>query len=139
MTARTDEHAATKMHRRENFPNVGFYRVRVGGGWLYGSPDGLAFVPDRPGRCPHSAPLAGDGSRGSERGGVYILAMRNHHYFLIGPFVSHASASDWGRKNNPLDDPRWQTVTLAGPRLAPPVYAPDSPEALHAMADPTSF
>lgn len=47
----------------------------------------------------------------------YIMVMRDTRFWLVGPFDSQKSAGDWGSdlKNNPADDPRWQTIELIEP------------------------
>lgn len=70
----------------------------------------------------HSAPILAPSHH-------YILIMRDEHYFLVGPFCSNDDAGNWGRDNNPSDDPRWQTIRLADAGARPPVYAPDTIEA----------
>ncbi len=44
----------------------------------------------------------------------YIVVTRNDYLYLVGPFVSQKDAGKWGTRgvNNPLDDPRWQTIEL---------------------------
>jgi len=56
----------------------------------------------------------------------YILVSRDDHYKLIGPFDSQAEAAEWGKdpKNNPRDDPRWQTIELSSPYAIPRVLGP---------------
>jgi hypothetical protein len=56
----------------------------------------------------------------------YIVVMRDDYYYAIGPFDSHESAGDWGYdpKNNPADDPRWQTIYLTDPTAPPEVRRP---------------
>ncbi len=45
----------------------------------------------------------------------YIMVMRDSSFWLVGPFPDQKTAAEWGydRKNNPEDDPRWQTIKLA--------------------------
>lgn len=59
---------------------------------------------------------------------TYIMVMRDDCYCLVGPFASHDTAGEWGRDpvNNPSDDPRWQTIELTDPHLAPLVMSPDA-------------
>lgn len=42
----------------------------------------------------------------------YIMVMRDRTFWLVGPFETQDKAGDWGRANNPEDDPRWQTMEL---------------------------
>lgn len=44
----------------------------------------------------------------------YIIEMRDKAIRAIGPFDDQQAAAAWGRdpKNNPEDDPRWQTIEL---------------------------
>lgn len=48
---------------------------------------------------------------------TFILVMRADRFWLVGPFKNASEAGRWGarKKNNPLDDPRWQVLTLANP------------------------
>lgn len=59
---------------------------------------------------------------------TYIMVMRDDCYWIIGPFASQKAAAEWGRDplNNSKDDPRWQTIELADPHLAPLVVSPDA-------------
>jgi len=58
----------------------------------------------------------------------FIMVMRNDRYWLVGPFDTHDAAADWGCDpvNNPGDDPRWQTIQLAGPGAPPEIRSPSA-------------
>lgn len=60
----------------------------------------------------------------SEGEKTYIIVMRDTRYWLVGPFLSVKAAGVWGRRNNPTDDARWQTISLADPTLAPRLVSP---------------
>lgn len=55
----------------------------------------------------------------------YVVRMRNTSVVLVGPFADDAAASEWGARDQDAsgDDPRWQLVHLAEPRV--PVLASD--------------
>lgn len=59
---------------------------------------------------------------------AYILVVRDEQFWLIGPFSDTDAAGTWGRQHwdqsNGVDDPRWQTLTLAAPDMAPVVFSP---------------
>lgn len=60
----------------------------------------------------------------------YILVARDDRFWIVGPFPTNRAAAVWGhkRKNNPGDDPRWQTIRLAKPtarvRVVDPAAGP---------------
>lgn len=58
---------------------------------------------------------------------TYIMCVADDHFYLVGPFADEGAAADWGRANNPEDDPRWQTVQLADPSRPVDVRTPDGP------------
>lgn len=59
----------------------------------------------------------------------YILVARDTRFWLVGPFISQESAGKWGsqRRNNPSDDPRWQTIELADPAAPVRLVRQDHP------------
>lgn len=59
----------------------------------------------------------------------YVLFIRDTSYGLCGPFSTNGDAKRWAnrRKNNPADDPRWQTVQLTTAAITPLLTSPMVP------------
>jgi|GEM_PF-5548749 len=58
----------------------------------------------------------------------YLLVHRSTHFRLIGPFATQSAAAIWAKrkKNNPGDDPRWQTIQLEQAHEVPLIASPDA-------------
>lgn len=70
----------------------------------------------------------------------FIMVQRDDRYWLVGPFATQAEGGKWACDTYALeDDPRWQTIELAGPSAAPPVLTAAegsaNPEGPPAIAD----
>ena len=54
----------------------------------------------------------------------YIMVIRNTGYWLVGPFDTNEDAAKYGRRAQKrawFADPRWQTIQLADPTVAPEI------------------
>lgn len=58
----------------------------------------------------------------------YLMIQRNTEFWLVGPFDTYEDSCGWGSdgRNNPHDDPRWQTIALADVAAPVRVMAPDA-------------
>lgn len=70
----------------------------------------------------------------------YLIVVRDDRFWLVGPFANQKAAADWGAGgnydarfdslawmvNNPTDDPRWQTISLATVPSGVEVRAPEA-------------
>lgn len=51
---------------------------------------------------------------------LYVICMRDHAYYLVGPFEDYDALQAWGRHEaDHGDDPRWQSVQLRDTALEP--------------------
>ena len=57
---------------------------------------------------------------------LYAVVMRDHAYYLVGPFVDRAALSQWAEVEQAQgDDPRWQSIELPYRALLPVLHGPD--------------
>ena len=57
---------------------------------------------------------------------LYAICIRDHAYFLIGPFEGYDTLAHWGdHELRNGDDPRWQSIELPAGWSTPEPHGPD--------------
>jgi len=61
---------------------------------------------------------------------LYVVCLRNHAFYLVGPFDSYDAMRDWADyEEQHGDDPRWQSIELREAQLTPmPIGALHGPD-----------